>query len=84
MTLMAAGIFLLGFVASWVAGRYLTRGAAAVQGGAIGICGVAALLFGMPDVWENNLIWALVALLVYGLIGALIFRSGQATREKAQ
>lgn len=83
MTLTAAGLFLLGFAASWVAGRYLTRGAAVLQGGAIGICGVSALFFGMPDVVEANLVWALIALLVYGLIGALIFRSAQAVRAKS-
>jgi hypothetical protein len=84
MTLTAAALFVLGFAASWIAGRYLPTGAAAVQGGAIGICGVAALLFGMPQVWEDSLAWALIALLIYGLIGALIFRSGQAAREKAE
>ncbi|MGP1356583.1 hypothetical protein [Roseicyclus sp.] len=84
MTLIAVILFLLGFAASWVAGRYIATGAAAVQGGAIGICGVAALLFGMPQVWEENFAWAIVALLIYGLIGALIFRSGQAAREKAE
>ncbi|WP_375551332.1 hypothetical protein [Rhodophyticola porphyridii] len=84
MTLLAAFFFLLGFAASWVAGRYVGRGAAAIQGGAIGVIGVAALLYGMPDVWADNLIWAIVALLIYGLIGALIFRSAQATRGKAK
>ncbi|MCU4651506.1 hypothetical protein N8I71_01600 [Roseibacterium sp. SDUM158016] len=84
MTLIAAGLFLLGFAASWVAGRYIASGAAAVQGGAIGLCGVAALIFGMPQVWAENFLWAIVALLIYGLIGALIFRSGQAAREKAE
>jgi len=84
MTVLAAALFVLGFAASWVAGRYVATGAAAVQGGAIGLCGVAAFLFGMPQVWEENLIWALVALLIYGLVGALIFRSGQAARERAE
>jgi dolichol kinase len=84
MTLIAVALFLLGFAASWIAGRYVATGAAAVQGGAIGICGVAALLFGMPQVWEDNLIWALIALLIYGLVGAVIFRSGQAARERAE
>jgi len=84
MTLTAAGLFLLGFAASWVAGRYLATGAAIVQGGALGICGVAALFVGMPGVWENNMVWALIALLIYGLIGALIFRSGQAARERTE
>jgi len=84
MTLIAVIFFLLGFAASWVAGRFVEKGAAAVQGGAIGVCGVAALVVGMPQLWEDNLIWALFALLVYGLVGALIFRSGQATRERAR
>jgi hypothetical protein len=84
MTLWAGALFLLGFAASWVAGRYVTTAAAAVQGGAIGLCGVSAFLIGMPEVWANNLIWALVALVIYGLVGALIFRSGQAAREKAE
>ena len=84
MTIIAVALFLLGCAASWVAGRYVTTGAAAVQGGAIGICGVAALLFGMPQVWEDSLIWALIALMIYGLVGALIFRSGQAARERAE
>ncbi|QBY02426.1 hypothetical protein E2K80_18145 [Rhodophyticola sp. CCM32] len=84
MSLIAIAFFLLGFAASWVAGRYIARGAAAVQGGAIGVCGVAALIYGMPGVWATSVTWAIVALLVYGLIGALIFRSGQAAREKAE
>ena len=84
MTMLAVVLFLLGFAASWIAGRYLGTGAAAVQGGAIGLCGVAAFVFGMPQIWEENLVWALVALLIYGLIGALIFRSGQAARERAE
>ena len=84
MTFTAAALFLLGFAASWVAGRYMVRGAAAAQGGAIGLCGVAAFLFGMPGVWETNLVWALIGLLIYGMIGALIFRSGQAARERAE
>ena len=83
MTIPAVVFFLLGFAASWVAGRYVARGAAIVQGGALGICGVAALLIGMPQVLAEQFVWAMVALLVYGLIGALIFRSGQAVREKS-
>jgi membrane protein implicated in regulation of membrane protease activity len=55
-----------------------------VQGGAIGICGVAALMIGMPLVLQQNFLWAMVALLIYGLIGALIFRSGQAVRERSE
>jgi hypothetical protein len=84
MTAQAAILFLLGFAASWGAGRYLTKGAQAVQGGAIGLCGVAGFMFGMPHVWENNLLWALAGLLIYGLVGAMIFRSGQATRERVK
>ena len=84
MTVIAAVLFLLGFAASWAAGRYVGKGASVVQGGAIGLCGVAALVVGMPGVIETNFGWAMVALLIYGLIGALIFRSGQAAREKAQ
>ena len=84
MTVAAVVLFLLGFGASWVAGRFVRTGAAAVQGGAIGACGVAALIVGMPQTWENNMAWALIALLIYGLIGALVFRSGQAAREKAE
>ncbi len=83
MTLTAVGLFLLGFAASWVAGRYVEKGASIIQGGAVGICGVAALFIGMAEVVENNFVWALMALLIYGLIGALIFRSAQAVREKA-
>ncbi len=84
MTALAVFFFLLGFTASWVAGRFVAKGAAMVQGGAIGFCGVAALVVGMPEIWENHLIWALVALLIYGLVGALIFRSGQGARERAK
>jgi hypothetical protein len=84
MTAQAAILFLLGFAASWSAGRYLATGAQVVQGGAIGFCGVAAVMFGMPQVWEENLLWALVALLIYGLVGAVIFRSGQAARERVK
>ena len=84
MTLVAAMLFLLGFAASWAAGRYLATGAQVAQGFAIGLCGVAAFMFGMPQVWEENLLWALVALLIYGLVGAVIFRSGQAARERVK
>ncbi|MBC6438676.1 MAG: hypothetical protein GDA52_11255 [Rhodobacteraceae bacterium] len=84
MKLFAVSLLLLGFVASWVAGRFVKKGAAAIQGGVIGLCGVAALLFGMPGVWAGNVAWVLVALLVYGLVGVLIFRSGQAARDKAR
>jgi len=84
MTLTASVFFLLGFAASWVAGRYVERGASLLQGGAIAICGVGALLVGMPGVIENHFVWGMLALLIYGLIGALIFRSGQAVRERLQ
>ena len=84
MTLTAVAFFLLGFAASWVAGRYIEKGASLVQGGAIALCGVGAMLIGMPGIIENHFIWGMVALLIYGLIGALIFRSGQAVREKSQ
>jgi hypothetical protein len=84
MTLTAVAFFLLGFAASWVAGRYVERGASLLQGGAIAFCGVGGLMVGMPGVIETNFVWGMVALLIYGLIGALIFRSGQAVREKSQ
>ncbi|MBL4626777.1 MAG: hypothetical protein JKY00_01830 [Roseicyclus sp.] len=84
MTLTAAGLFLLGFAASWVAGRYVAKGAALVQGGAIGICGVAALFIGMAEMMETNFIWALVALLAYGTIGAMIFKTARAGRGGAE
>ena len=83
MTVTAVVFFLLGFAASWVAGRYVAKGAAVIQGGAIGVCGVAALMIGMPQVLAEQFIWAMIALLIYGLIGALIYRSGQAMREKS-
>ncbi|WP_224816290.1 hypothetical protein [Hasllibacter sp. MH4015] len=84
MTLVAVGFFLLGFVASWVAGRYVSKGAMIVQSGALGLCGLAALVIGMPGVIEANFVWALIALVIYGLIGALIFRAAQASREGAE
>jgi len=84
MSLIAVMLFLLGFAASWVAGRYVIKGAAVLQGGAIGICGVAALVFGLPDVWANSFVWAVIALAIYGLVGALIFRSAQGVRERAE
>jgi hypothetical protein len=84
MTAQAAILFLLGFAASWFAGRYMTRGAQAAQGGAIGLCGVAGFMFGMPQVWAESFLWALAGLLIYGLIGAMIFRSGQAVRERVK
>lgn len=84
MTLTAVALFLLGFAASWVAGRYVSKGAALIQGGAVGITGVAALFIGMADVVETNLVWALIALAVYGLIAALIFRGAQGARERAK
>jgi len=84
MTLAAAVLFLLGFAASWVAGRYVAKSAAVIQGGAIGMCGVAALIVGMPRILADHFAWALIALVVYGLVGAVIFRSGQAARGKAR
>ena len=84
MTVLAGVFFVMGFAASWIAGRFVANGAAVVQGGAIGMCGVAALMVGMPRVLETSFGWAIVALLIYGLIGAVIFRSGQAARENAQ
>jgi membrane-bound ClpP family serine protease len=83
MTFTAITFFLLGFAASWVAGRYVTKGATIVQGGAIGICGVAALMIGMPGILAQQFAWAMVALIIYGLIGALIFRSGQGIRDRS-
>jgi hypothetical protein len=82
MTSPAIIFFLLGLRASWVAGRYVTKGATIVQGGAIGICGVAALMIGMPHSCKQ-FAWAMVALIIYGLIGALIFRSGQGMRDRS-
>jgi hypothetical protein len=84
MTALAMILLLLGFAASWLAGRYVSKGAQAVQGGAIGFFGVVAFMFGMPQVWQENLLWALGGLLIYGLVGAMIFRSGQAMRERAK
>jgi hypothetical protein len=84
MTVQAAILLLLGFAASWLAGRYLATGARAVQGGAIGFFGVVAFMFGMPQVWQEHLIWVLGGLLVYGLVGALIFRSAQAMRDRVK
>lgn len=84
MTGVAVFLFLLGFAASWIAGRYIGKGAALIQGGAVGICGVAALFIGMAEVVEANLVWALIALGIYGLIAALIFRGAQGARERAE
>lgn len=83
MTFVAVGLFAIGFAVSWAAGRYVTRGASVVQGASVGICGVAALFVGMADLVETNFIWALGALLIYGLISALIFKSAQSARERA-
>ncbi len=85
MTLMAVALFVAGFLCSWGAGRFMTRGAAVAQGVAIGFFGVSAFVFGMsPEILTENMMWALIALLIYGLIGALIFRAGQAAREKVE
>ena len=81
MTLTAVFLLALGFVVSWAAGRFLGRGASIAQGAAIGACGVGAFVFGMPDFWQENILYVLVILLIYGLIGAVIFRAGQAARE---
>jgi hypothetical protein len=40
-------------------------------------------MIGMPGILAEQFVWAMVALLVYGLIGALIFRSGQAVRDRS-
>ncbi len=84
MSVVAIGLFLLGFAASWIAGRYVETGAALLQGGAVGACGVAALLIGMSDMVGSNLIWALIALAIYGLIAAVVFRGAQSARERAE
>ncbi|TNF64158.1 MAG: hypothetical protein EP307_03605 [Rhodobacteraceae bacterium] len=81
MTLLAVILFASGFAVSWAAGRFLTRGASIAQGAAIGACGVGAFVFGMPDFWQENILYVLVILLIYGLIGAVIFRAGVAGRE---
>jgi hypothetical protein len=84
MTALAAILLLLGFAASWLAGRFLVSGAQAVQAAAVGFFGVVAFMFGMPQMWEENLLWVLGGLLIYGLVGAMIFRSAQATRERVK
>ena len=84
MTVLAVILFALGFVVSWAAGRYLGRFAAIAQGAAIGACGVGAFIYGMPDFWQDNILYVLVILLIYGLIGAVIFRAGVARREGAK
>ncbi len=84
MTPLAVLLFALGFAVSWAAGRYLGRFAAIAQGAAIGCCGVGAFIYGMPDFWKDNILYVLVILLIYGLIGAVIFRAGVARREGAK
>lgn len=84
MSLIAVALFVLGFAASWIAGRYIARGATAVQGGAVGLCGVAALLFGMPRIWAEQMLFAIAILLAYGLIAAFVFRAARARREGTQ
>ena len=84
MTLLAVILFALGFAVSWAAGRYLGRFASLAQGAAIGACGVGAFIYGMPEFWQENILYVLVILLIYGLIGAVIFRAGLAAREGAK
>lgn len=84
MTLTAVAFFFVGFVAAWLVGRYVTRGAAVIQSAVTGLCGLAAVFIGMPGVVAESFIWALTGLIVYGLIGALIFRSAQGMRERAE
>lgn len=80
MNMISVVFLLLGFAASWVAGRYLQKGAAILQIGAIAICGIAALVLGMGELMATNMVWAFGVLFVYGIIGALIFRAAQAGR----
>lgn len=82
MTLTAVALFLLGFLASWVAGRYLDRGASVLQGGAIAICGVAAMFLGMTAPFTDSLLSVFGVLLIYGMVGALIFRAAQNRRPR--
>jgi len=42
---------------------------------------VAALLFGMPELFARSPYFAIAVLLIYGVIGAFIFRSGQIARK---
>ena len=84
MNLFAVFLLALGLAASWVSGRYLSRVASLVQMGAVTLCGVTAFFFGMADLIAISVFWALGALMAYGIIGAILFRSGQMQREGAR
>ncbi len=84
MTVFGALLLLLGLAASWVAGRFVEKGASLIQIGAVTLCGLAAFFYGMTGLVAISVYWALGALLVYGIIGAILFRSGQMQREGAR
>jgi hypothetical protein len=78
--IVGAFFFALGLLACYVIGRRLTKYAEIAQGAAVGLCGVAGLIFGLPDLWADNFFWSLGLLFVYGLIGSFVFRQGRKAR----
>ena len=80
MNLLGVLFFVLGLVACYVIGRRVTKFADLAQGAAVGLCGVAGLIFGLPALWADQFVWSLGLLFVYGLIGSILFRQGRKAR----
>lgn len=78
--IVGALFFVFGLGACYVIGRHLTRYADIAQGGAVGVCGVAGLIFGLPALWADQFLWSLGLLFVYGVVGSFVFRQGRKAR----
>ncbi len=84
MIVVGPALFLLGLGVCWSIGRYLDTDNALLVPAATALFGIAGLITGFPNIWNDNLIWALVVLAVYGAIGSILFRSGRALREGSE
>ncbi len=78
--IVGAFFFALGLAGCYVIGGRMTKYADIAQGAAVGVCGVAGLIFGLPDLWADNFLWSLGLLFVYGVVGSFVFRQGRKAR----
>ena len=80
--MMGPGVvfFGLGFAVCWFIGRYVDRYGDLLQILAVGLFGIAGVIYSLPQIWSGDLLWPLVILFVYGLVASLLFRAGRAAR----